>query len=224
MPARGHADRADPLGLEAPFLRRGADEPHGPLAVLPAAPVARGALRPRRAVDEVHALEAEVRETLLPHLDEPHVAAALVAAAGDEDHAPAVRVRRRGEPLEVGHPVCRAPVGVRRRLIRHRADLVLLEIGNLPLRPQRHALAVPPRLRRGEKGHRRHPDGNKQQLLHSQAFKPSNFHPLFPSVSAQPTQPNHNVRVIIPYITSSRLMAKTLHNIFVRILTTGAPQ
>ena len=173
MSTRRHADDADLLGIESALLRIAADEPHRALSVLPRALVTGQALRPRRAVNEVDALKTDLRQFVAPELDEPDVTAVLVTAAGNEDHAPAVRVRRRRKPLEVRHPVRRRVKALLRLqritacLVRHLADLVLLEMRNLPLRPQRHPLAVSPRLRRGEKrGGQQQAYNNKNRLFH----------------------------------------------------------
>ena len=131
--AGGHRDRSDPLGVEAALHRLGANEPDRALSVLPRALVDGEAFRARRAVDEVHALEAGGRELPLPHVHEPDVAAVLVGAARDQDHAAAVRLLGRGAPVDVGD-------GVGAALVRHLGDLVRLGVGHLALRPEVLAL------------------------------------------------------------------------------------
>ena len=90
-----HGNRADPLRVEVPFPGLGPDQPHGPLPVFPGRLVHGKPLRPRRAVHQVHALEAQGGERLFPLGHRTDVAAVLVGAAGDEDHAGAVGMFRR---------------------------------------------------------------------------------------------------------------------------------
>ena len=140
--AGGHRDRADPIGVKPALHRLRADEPHRALPVLPRALVEREALRARRAVDEVHALEAGRGELLPPHVHKPDVAAVFVGAARDQDHAAAVRLLGRGKPVDVG-------CGIVPFLVCHFGDLMRLGVGHLARRPE--VLALGGRGKRREK-------------------------------------------------------------------------
>ena len=135
--ARRTAEDADPLGVESALLRRGSNEPHCALSVLPAGLVDGQPLRTGRAVPEPHAGDAVVEKQVFERPELRTVTRATIRAAGNEDHARAVRIRRLFGPLEIRHPVRRAVKPGLLHLLRRRGNLILLEIRNLPLRPQR---------------------------------------------------------------------------------------
>ena len=137
-----HAYHAYLLGIETTLASLAAHHAHSALAVLPRRLIYGQSRRPRRAIYEVDALEAQLREAFAPPFDEAHVAAVVVGATGDENHAAAVPhiCRRRIEPLEIGHAVL---VGLELRrtgLIGHGGNLMSLSVGHLALRPNRLAL------------------------------------------------------------------------------------
>ena len=134
-----HGDHADLFRVEAPLGGLFPHEADRPLAVFPGGLPDGQAHRPGRPVHEVDALYTQFRKPFPPLLDQPHVAAVHITAAGDKDHAGAVRVRRFLEPFQVGDAVL---VGVEIRkagLIGHGCDLVRLRIGHLALGPDGHA-------------------------------------------------------------------------------------
>ena len=141
MRACGHRYGTDLLWIEAALRRVAAHDPYGALTVFPGRAPYRQPFRARRAVNEVHALASNCREKFVPPLDEADIAAAFVGAAGDENHACAVRIRRRIEPLYVRFAMCRRVKPRSPRLVRHCPDLVRLCIGHLAFRPYLDALA-----------------------------------------------------------------------------------
>ena len=137
MGAGRHRDDADLLRIEATHFRFAPYAAHRPLTVFPGRLVDGKARRPRRPVHEVHALDADFREFFLPVSDEPHVAAILIGAARDEDHAYPFLYSGigRGEPVQIG-------VAERGRiearcldLIGHRGNLEGLCIRDTAFRP-----------------------------------------------------------------------------------------
>ena len=104
MGAGRHRDDADLLRIEATHFRFAPYAAHRPLTVFPGRLVDGKARRPRRPVHEVHALDADFREFFLPVSDEPHVAAILIGAARDEDHAYPFLYSGIGrrEPVQIG--------------------------------------------------------------------------------------------------------------------------
>ena len=133
MRARRHRNRTYLLRVEAALRRLGAHHPDGALAVLPRGLVYREPLWTRRTVHEVDALEARRCEFLLPHLDKPDIAAAVVSTAGDEDHAASVRLLGCGTPVKIRGLAFLL-------LVCHRRDQVILRVGHLALRPDVLAL------------------------------------------------------------------------------------
>ena len=134
-----HGDHTDFFRVEAPLGGLFPHKADRPLAVFPGGLPDGQSHGPGRPVHEVDALHAQFRKPFPPLFNQPHVAAVHITAAGDEDHAGAVRVRRFLEPLEIGDAVL---VGVEIRktgLVGHGCDLVRLRIGHLALGPDGHA-------------------------------------------------------------------------------------
>ena len=132
MRARGEPERADLLRVEPAFLRLAADEPDGALPVLPRALVDRQPLRARRPVGEAHANEPEFGELLRDPVNPLPVAAILITAAGNEQHASAVFRRRRLIPVEIRHRMFRRLESRRLHLLGGRRDLLGWKSGIFP--------------------------------------------------------------------------------------------
>jgi len=138
--ARGEPERTDLLRVESSFFRVVADETDGALPILPSALVDRQPLRTRRTVGEAGANEPEFGELLRDPVNPHPVAATVITAAGNEQHASAVFLRRRVVPVEIRHCMLGRLESRRLHLLGGRRDLTGLEIRDLPFRPQRHPL------------------------------------------------------------------------------------
>jgi hypothetical protein len=138
--ARGEPERSDLLRVESSFLRIVADETDGALPILPRALVDRQPLRTRRPVGEAHANEPEFGELFRDPVNPHPVAATLITAAGNEQHASAVFLRRCLVPVEIRHRMIRRLESRRLHLLGGRRDLTGLEIRDLSFRPQRDLL------------------------------------------------------------------------------------
>ena len=99
MPAGGHSYRSYLFWVETALFRLAAHHAHGTLAVLPGCLVKGKIFRPRGAVYEIDALHAKFCQFFVPHLDQLHIAAVVIAASGNQDHTRPVGVDRLLEPL-----------------------------------------------------------------------------------------------------------------------------
>ena len=165
MGTGGKTEHADLLRIEAELSGARTHKLDRPLTVLPAAPVDRRSFRTRSAVDERNAAHAHFGQTLGDAVDPLPVAAAVVTAAGNENHA-RVRadVRRRSVvPVEIRHNVLRRLEAGRGRLFRGGGDLMRLQIRNFSFRPYILPLA---RERRGREKSRK----NQNCFFHFAVF------------------------------------------------------
>ena len=141
MPAGRHAHRPDFLRIISPFFGLAADHAHRPLTVLPGTLVNGKALRTRGAVHKIHALHAKGGELLAPVFDQVHVAAILVGAAGNQDHAGPVGIGGFVEPFQIRHAIRIGIEILGLGDIGHGSDLMSLDIRHLAGGPD--GLALP---------------------------------------------------------------------------------
>ena len=87
MRACRHRNRSDFLRVETALLGFAANEAHGTLGVFPCRLIDGQSLGARCAIHEIHALNALAGEALTPLLYKVHIAAALVSAARNQNHA-----------------------------------------------------------------------------------------------------------------------------------------
>jgi hypothetical protein len=101
--------------------------------------VNRNTLRTRRAINKVHALNADFRKLLAPIFNESVIAATAVATARNKNHAniSLFVVSRRHAPFNERHAVFLRLKPLLTGNGRHRRLLMLLEIRNLAFRPER---------------------------------------------------------------------------------------
>ena len=141
VPAGRHSYRSYFFGVETTLLGFAADHAHSPLAILPGSLVVGDTLRTGGAVYEIDALHAQLGEFLVPHLDQPHIAAVVVTAAGNQDHTRSIGVGRLFEPLQIRDTVLVRVEAFRLGNIRHSGNLMRLRVRHLAGRP--NILAFP---------------------------------------------------------------------------------
>ena len=135
MRACRHRYYANLLGVVATLLRLAAHHTHSTLTILPRSLVDRQTLGARCAIDEVHGLETQLGQSLTPHLDKSHIAAAEVAAARDKYHTSIV-IHLLGwllAPLKVCYAVLVGVETLLASLIGHRCNLMTLPVWHLAL-------------------------------------------------------------------------------------------
>ena len=141
VPACRHPYRSYLFRVETTLFGFAADHTHSPLAILPGSLVVGDTLRTGGAVYEIYALHAQLGEFLVPHLDQPNIAAVVVTAAGNQDHTRSVGVGRLFEPLQIRDTVLVRVEAFRLGNIRHSGNLMGLGIRHLADRP--NILAFP---------------------------------------------------------------------------------
>ena len=134
-----HGNHSNFLRVKAPLGRLPANHSYGPLAIFPGRLVDGKTHGTGSAVNKVDALDAQLGKLFVPHLNEPHVAANLVAATGDENHAGSVGVFRLFKPFQIGNPVFVGLEPLNLGLIGHGCNLMRLRVRHFALRPQRDA-------------------------------------------------------------------------------------
>ena len=137
MGAGRHGDDTNLLGIETALLGLASDHAHGTLSVFPGRLVYGQTHGSRGSVDEVHALESQLGELLVPFLDEAHIAAVLVAAARNENHAAAVVdfLSRSVEPFQISHTMFVGLEVLLAGFVGHGRNLMVLLVGHLALGP-----------------------------------------------------------------------------------------